>query len=322
MIERPCAARYRNCAGSLPWHGIGQSVRRSWPSGGQRRRSADTRTTHLSGVWPTLSAEWSTSGASRSVLKPGGSVTNARACSFAGMNIAWTVAGGVIGFVAGMVLRITVFQLSVAFDHHARTMCSRCATPISGRAFFRIRCAHCQGWFGTPLVIELVTATVLALLLWRFAGLPEAAAFALIGTLGVALAAIDIAVKRLPDALTLPLYPGLIALFGVATVFDGQPANLLRALLGGVVLATVYLVLAIVSGGQLGLGDVKLAGGLGIALGWLGWPTLIIGAALGFVLQGVVSLVLLAARRITLKQAISLGPFMLAGALVSILASA
>jgi leader peptidase (prepilin peptidase)/N-methyltransferase len=238
------------------------------------------------------------------------------------MNITWTVAGGVLGFVAGMVLRITVFQLSVAFDHHARTMCTRCATPISGRALFRIRCAHCHGWFGTPLVLELVTAAVLALLLWRFAGLPEAAAFALIGALGVALAAIDIAVKRLPNSLTLPLYPGLIALFGLATVFNGHPAHLLRALLGGVVLGAVYLVLAVLSMGKFGLGDVKLAGGLGIALGWLGWPTLLIGAALGFVLQGVVSVALLAAGRITLKHAISFGPFMLAGALVSILASA
>ena len=238
------------------------------------------------------------------------------------MNIVWAVAGGVIGFVAGMVLRITVFQLSVAFGHHARIMCTQCATPISGRALFRIRCAHCRNWFGVPLVLELVTAAVLALLLGRFAGLPEAAAFALIGALGVALAAIDIAVKRLPDALTLPLYPGPIALFRLATLFNGQPANLLRALLGGLALGGGYLVLAIVSGGHFGLGDVKLAGGLGLALGWLGWPTLIIGAALGFVLQAMVSVVLLAARRITLKDAISLGPFMLAGALVSILASA
>jgi leader peptidase (prepilin peptidase) / N-methyltransferase len=269
-----------------------------------------------------MSAERSTSGASRSVLERHGSIADRGACSFAGMNIAWIVAGGAIGFAAGMVLRITVFQLSVAFDHEARTMCTRCATPISGRALFRIRCAHCRGWFGTPLVLELVTAAVLALLLWRFAGLPEAAAFALIGALGVALAAIDIAVKRLPNSLTLPLYPGLIALFGLATVLNGHPANLVRAMLGGVVLGFTYLVLALVGQGKFGLGDVKLAGGLGLALGWLGWPTLLIGAALGFVLQGLVSLVLLAARRITLKQAISFGPFMLAGALVSILASA
>lgn len=269
-----------------------------------------------------MSAEQSTPGASRLVLKSRGSVTNTGAGSLAGMNIAWTVAGGVIGFAAGMLLRITVFRLSVASGEPARTMCPRCATPISGRAHFRIRCAHCHSWFGVPIVLELVTATVLALLLGRFAGLPDAAAFAFLGALGVALAAIDIAVQRLPDRLTLPLYPGLIALFGLATVVNGQPANLVRALLGGVVLGGVYVALALVSRGQLGGGDVKLAGGLGIALGWLGWPTLVTGAALGFVLMGVVSLVLLAARRITLQHAISFGPFMLGGALVAILASA
>jgi leader peptidase (prepilin peptidase)/N-methyltransferase len=234
------------------------------------------------------------------------------------MNIAWTVAGGLIGFAAGLVLRGTVFRLSVASGEPVRTVCPRCATPVGGR----VRCARCHSWFGVPLVLELVTATVLALLLGRFAGLPDAAAFAFLGALGVALAAIDIAVKRLPDRLTLPLYPGLIALFGLAAVINGHPAALFRALLGGVVLGGGYLVLALVSRGQLGGGDVKLAGGLGIALGWLGWPTVFTGAALGFVLMGVVSLVLLAARRVTLEHDISFGPFMLTGALVAILATA
>ncbi|MEI8411428.1 MULTISPECIES: A24 family peptidase [unclassified Kribbella] len=234
------------------------------------------------------------------------------------MNIAWAVAGGVIGFVAGMVLRSTVFRLSVASGESARTACPRCATPVSGR----IRCAHCHSWYGVPLVLELVTATVLALLLGRFAGLPDAAAFALLGALGVALGAIDIAVKRLPDRLTLPLYPGLIALFGLAALVDGHPAKLLRAVLGGVALGGGYLILALASRGQLGGGDIKLAGGLGIALGWLGWPAVFTGAALGFVLMALVSLVLLAVRRITLKHDISFGPFMLTGALVAILASA
>jgi leader peptidase (prepilin peptidase)/N-methyltransferase len=234
------------------------------------------------------------------------------------MDIAWTLAGGVIGFAAGMGLRTTVFRLSVASGEPDRTTCQRCGTPIRGR----VRCSGCHSWYGVPLVLELVTATVLALLLGKFAGLPDAAAFALLGVLGVALAAIDIAVQRLPDRLTLPLYPGLIVLFGLAAVFNGLPANLLRAVLGGLVLGGGYLVLGLLSRGQLGGGDIKLAGGLGIALGWLGWPTLLNGAILGFVLMGVVSLALLSVGRITLKHDLSFGPFMLTGALVAILASA
>ena len=235
------------------------------------------------------------------------------------MDVIWAVTGGAIGFVAGMALRSTVFRLSVVSGESARTACSRCAEPIGGRLV--VRCAHCRGWLGVPLVLELVTAAVLALLVWRFAGLPEVAPFAFVGALGVALAAIDIAVQRLPDRLTLLLYPGLLVLFGVTAVINGHPAYLLRALLGGLTLGGSYLVLALASRGQLGGGDVKLAGGLGIALGWLGWPTLLTGAALGFLLMAVVSLGLLIARRITLKHSLSFGPFMLAGALLAILAA-
>ncbi|MEV0287503.1 A24 family peptidase [Kribbella sp. NPDC050820] len=232
------------------------------------------------------------------------------------MNLTWTVAGAVLGFAAGMGLRATVYRLSVAVGE--RAACAGCGVPISGRA----RCTGCRSWYGAPLVLELVTAAVLALLLSRFAGLPDAAAFAFIGAVGVALAAVDIAVQRLPDRLTLPLYPGLVALFGLAALINGQPAQLLRALLGGVALGGGYLVLGLLSRGQLGGGDIKLAGGLGIALGWLGWSTLLTGAALGFVLMGVVSVVLLAARRVTLQHALSFGPFMLGGALVAVLTSA
>jgi hypothetical protein len=53
---------------------------------------------------------------------------------------------------------------------------------------------------------------------------------------------------------------------------------------------------------------------------WLDWPVLLAGAALGFVLSAVVSLGLLAARRITLRSQICFGPFLLGGALLAVLA--
>jgi leader peptidase (prepilin peptidase) / N-methyltransferase len=76
----------------------------------------------------------------------------------------------------------------------------------------------------------------------------------------------------------------------------------------------------VASPGQLGGGDIKLAGLVGLALGWLGWPALLGGAILGFVLAAVASLALLAARRVTMRSAISFGPFLLGGALLAILA--
>ena len=63
----------------------------------------------------------------------------------------------------------------------------------------------------------------------------------------------------------------------------------------------------------MGLGDVKLAGVLGMYLGYLGWGTLAVGAFFGFALGAVIGITLMALGRATRKSKIPFGPFMLAG---------
>jgi leader peptidase (prepilin peptidase) / N-methyltransferase len=235
----------------------------------------------------------------------------------ASMNVIWAVVGAMLGVLAGAALRATVFRLSVAQGEPERTACPRCDRPIPHR--FAVRCGRCGTSLGTPLILELGTAVVLALLLGRFGGQPDVVAFGFFGVLGVALAAIDITIQRLPDLLTLPAYPILITLLAGAALVGHDFADLGRALLGGLALAGTYLVLALIRPGQLGGGDIKLAGVAGLALGWLGWPALIAGTALAFVLSALVSLALIAARRLTLRSAICFGPFLLGGALLAML---
>jgi leader peptidase (prepilin peptidase) / N-methyltransferase len=233
------------------------------------------------------------------------------------MNLMWAAFGAVLGLLAGAALRATVFRLSVAPGEPDRTACPNCEGPMRRRV--AVRCTRCGRSLGTPLVLELSTAAVLALLLGRFAGQPDVVAFGFFGVLGVALAAIDIATQRLPDPLTLPAYPLLVTLLAIAALADDDFAALGRALLGGLALAGAFLLLALVRPAQLGGGDIKLAGIAGLVLGWLGWPALIAGAALAFVLSALVSLALLAARRVTLHSAICFGPFLLGGALLAML---
>jgi leader peptidase (prepilin peptidase) / N-methyltransferase len=235
------------------------------------------------------------------------------------MDPIWAAAGAVVGLLAGAAVRGTVFRLSVPSGDTGQVACPRCSAPARRR--LALRCARCRSSLGTPLALELGTAAVLALLLGRFSGQPDAVALGFFGVLGVALVAVDIAVQRLPDALTLPAYPILIVLLTGAAIAGHDFAALLRALLGGLALAAVYLLLALVRPGQLGGGDIKFAGVAGLALGWLGWPVLILGAALGFVLSAIASLALLAARRATMRSAISFGPYLLGGALLAMLAS-
>jgi leader peptidase (prepilin peptidase) / N-methyltransferase len=220
--------------------------------------------------------------------------------------------------VAGAALRGPVFRLSVPAGEPDRADCPRCDAHLG--PWPARRCPHCGHALSRPAVLELVTGAVLALLCGRFGGQPVTVALAFLGALGVALAAIDIKTQRLPDRLTLPAYPVLIVLLGLAALAGHDLSALARALLGGLVMAAGYLLLAVARPGELGWGDVKLAGLVGLVLGWLGWRAVLYGAALGFVLAAVVSLALLAARRVTMRSAISFGPFLLGGALLAILA--
>ncbi|HEY0486272.1 MAG TPA: prepilin peptidase [Mycobacteriales bacterium] len=193
--------------------------------------------------------------------------------------------------------------------------------PVLSWLVLRARCRGCGGRISAryPLV-ELATAALFGLLAARFGLSVELAAFLVLGALGVALAVIDLDVRRLPNALTLPAYPVVIGLLGLASWAGPGPRPMVRGALAMVVLLALYGVLFVVGG--MGLGDVKFAGVLGFALGWLGWPEVAVGTALGFVAGGVVAVVLLVSGRARRRSRIAFGPFLVAGALTSVLAGA
>ena len=235
------------------------------------------------------------------------------------MNLGWTIAGAVVGLLAGAALRGAVVRLSVPSGEPSRTGCPRCDAPLP--PLVAVRCAGCHSRLGPLPLLELASAAAVGALAGRFAGTPEVAAFCVLGAVGIALAAIDLHVQRLPDRLTLPAYPAVLVLLAAAALIGHHAWPLTRAVLGGLALGGAYLLLGLIRPGGIGGGDIKVAGLAGLALGWLGWRAVVDGAALGFVLAGMAGLVLLAARRVTLRSHISFGPFLIGGALLAILAA-
>jgi len=233
------------------------------------------------------------------------------------MTLIWAAIGGVTALPAGTCLRAPVYRMSVRAGEPDQACCQDCGAFLAARLPFR--CARCGTWFGGPWLIELLSAAAVGLLFARFGDQPESVMFGFLALVGVALALVDLAVKRLPNRLTLPAYPVLGMLLALTAIIEHESGALRRALLGGLVLGACYLILAVLSGGRLGGGDVKLAGLIGLALGWLGWSSLLTGACLGFLLAAIVSLVLLAGRKVTRTTLISFGPYMLAGALFAML---
>jgi leader peptidase (prepilin peptidase)/N-methyltransferase len=173
------------------------------------------------------------------------------------------------------------------------------------------------------LAVLAATVVVLVLVAWRVGPAPDLPAFGYLAVAGVALTFIDVALKRLPDPVTLPSYPVGLLLLGLAALFtDRGGTRMTHALLGMAALFLLYALQWLIAPNQIGLGDVKLAGVLGLYLGWLGLSAWVTGVCAGYVLAAVWSLALLASRRATMKSQIPYGPFMLAGVLAAVLVQA
>lgn len=183
------------------------------------------------------------------------------------------------------------------------------------RAAFRAasRTVPVPAW---PPTVEAATAAVCAFVVWRLADVSgwTLAAWLYLAVVGMALTVIDWRTRRLPDALTLPSYLVLLGLL----VPSGAVA---QAIYGMLALGAIYAVLWFVRPDALGLGDVKLAGLIGLATGALGLHPWVVAAIGGHLLGALYALGLLVTRRGTLKSEFPFGPFMLAAALAALLAT-
>lgn len=170
------------------------------------------------------------------------------------------------------------------------------------------------------LPVIIATGAVFALIAGRLGWSAELPAYLYLGAVGVALAAIDLIHHRLPNALTLPSYVISAILLAVAALVRAAPGPLLRALAGLAVLYAFYYLLMLIYPAGMGFGDVKLAGILGLYLGWLGWTEVVVGGFLGFVIGAFAGLGLMAVCRANRKTTLPFGPAMLLGTLVAIVA--
>ena len=133
----------------------------------------------------------------------------------------------------------------------------------------------------------------------------------------VLLLATDLDQRLLPNEITLPAIPlaFLVSLLGFNPLVT--PALLPVAAVVAVVIPLLLWLLAKPFGaGAIGQGDLKLLVSVGLLAGPLRMFT---GVVYGALLAGVVIVVLLALRRITLKTFIPFGPFLIIGALWAIL---
>ncbi|MEU0546905.1 A24 family peptidase [Micromonospora sp. NPDC005979] len=225
-------------------------------------------------------------------------------------------------------LRLAVVRHAVPSDAPSRTGCDSCGAAISlTRPWPALgpagRCGRCGARVGPPPgTIEVTALAAVALLV--LVGPPLGALPAVAWWLGWTLPAVfvDLAVHRLPDRLTLPAAGGTWLLLGVAALAGAGAGPWVRAVAAGTGLALLFAASTLLLGRRgFGLGDAKLALGVGALLGWYGWPVLVLGLLLTFGLSALVSLGLLVARRVRWTTHLPFGPFLLLGTAGALLAT-
>jgi prepilin signal peptidase PulO-like enzyme (type II secretory pathway) len=224
----------------------------------------------------------------------------------------------------GPVLRLAALRHAVPSG--TATGCVGCGAPVGltrpwpalGPA---ARCGRCRARVGPPpATVEL--AALAALVVLALVGPPLGPLAALAWWLGWTVPAVfaDLAVHRLPDRLTLPAAAGTWLLLGLAALGGAGGTPLLRALAAGTGLALFFAASTLLLGQRgFGLGDAKLALGVGALLGWHSWPYVVSGLLLALGLSALVSLGLLAARRARWSTHLPFGPFLLLGTIGALL---
>jgi leader peptidase (prepilin peptidase)/N-methyltransferase len=245
-----------------------------------------------------------------------------------------TVLVGVLGLVIGSFLNVVIHRVPrgeslVRPGSHCpgcnAAIRARYNVPVLGWLLLRGRCADCAARISVryPLV-ELCTALLfvaVTIQLDRLGLLEALPAYLFFIAVGIALTAIDLDVRRLPNAIVYPAYVVLTVLLSGAAVLEGSAEPLLRAGVGAAVLFAFYFALVLAYPQGMGFGDVKLAGVIGAALGFVSYPALLVGAFSAFLIGALAGVVLMVARHATGKTAVPFGPAMVAGALLAIFAS-
>ncbi len=192
---------------------------------------------------------------------------------------------------------------------------SRDNVPVISWLLLRGRCASC----GEPIsaeypLLELSTAVLVCAAAYAYADVWVILAVGGMLSLMPAITLIDIRHHIIPNGL---MYPSLVAFPGLIVVgyLLGAPFDLARAGLGFVAYGGGLFLIALLSRGM-GMGDVKLAGVIGVVLGALGLGFVAVAAAAAILLGALGGIAALLAGR-GRKSKIPFGPYMAAGAVIA-----
>jgi len=166
--------------------------------------------------------------------------------------------------------------------------------------------------------VELATALIFAFLYWHYGLSVELGVMAFYACLFIIIFVIDLEHGLILNKV---VYPGmvvalLLALLPQAGLAQQIGTRVANAALGGGIGFGIFLLIAIVSRGGMGWGDVKLAALIGLATGF---PLVFLAIIMGAILGGIVAVALVIAKKRKRRETIPFGPFLALAAMITLL---
>jgi leader peptidase (prepilin peptidase)/N-methyltransferase len=189
--------------------------------------------------------------------------------------------------------------------------------PLISWLFLRGKCSECKAPISARYpTVELVSAFISALLVWRFGSGVAGLATLLFAWMLIAMTLIDADTQLLPDDLTLPLlWCGLLV--NLNGTFVPLDEAVIGAAAGYLSLWSVYWLFKLATGKEgMGYGDFKLLAALGA---WLGWKMLPVIILLSSVVGAVVGIALIVLARRGRDKPMPFGPYLAAAGMLALL---
>jgi leader peptidase (prepilin peptidase) / N-methyltransferase len=240
---------------------------------------------------------------------------------------------GLFGLLAGSFAGVVIYRVPRRESLvRPGSRCPACGGPVAWRDNVPVlgwlllggRCRRCLVRIPVryPLV-EAAMAVLWFLVTLRLVGegLSWAVpAYLVLAFVCVVLAVIDATSRLLPNRITYPAFPLVAALLLAASLGLGDLGRFGRGLLAAAAVGAFFVLLALIAPQGMGLGDVKLAPTLGLALGWLSWGTVAVGVFAAFLLGGLAGIAAMLLLGRSRKSLVPFGPWLAAGALLGVLA--
>lgn len=225
-----------------------------------------------------------------------------------------------LGLLIGSFLNVCIFRIPKKEDIvFTPSHCTNCSNPIRwydlipviSYIFLGGKCRHCKAKISIIYpIIELLNGAAYMGIFCIYGPSKETVIYSALFSILLVISMIDLKHSIIPNGLVIAIM--VLAVINLGFDFS----NWISYTIGFFCVSGILLLIAVITGGKMGGGDIKLMAAAGLLLGW---EKILLALMIGAIIGAVIGIALIVMKVITRKQMIPFGPFLSLGIIISAL---